>query len=50
MRNRGQWAEMDPSLISDEEILQEAALSAEDPTWDGSVPLGRMKSFFGKKS
>lgn len=49
MRKQRQWAEMDPSLISDEEILREAALPAEDPPWDDSVPLGRLKSFFGKK-
>lgn len=50
VRKQRQWAEMDPSLIfCDEEILREAALSAEDPTWDGSAALGRPKSFFGKK-
>lgn len=49
-KRRKQWAEMDPSLIfSDEEILREAALSAEDPTWDGSAALGRLESFLGKK-
>lgn len=51
MRRQRQWAEMDASLIfSDEEILREAARSAEDPTWDSSaVPLRRQKRFFWKK-
>lgn len=42
---------MDLSLIvSDEEILREAALPAEDSTWDSSaVPLRRQKSSWKKK-
>lgn len=46
MRKQRERAEV---IFSDEEILREAALSAEDPTWDGSVPLGRLKSFLGRK-